>query len=228
MSDAKLRPRTTSRRTAARATPAERAQVRAEAKRRAFIDSAIKLFAEQGPDGTTMSDIVADAGGSKETLYRHFPSKEALFAAVVTQSLADVDFDSVERLLAAEQALPVRIRDFARAYLDHIIDPRLVMLRRMMSPDRSKRGREVYEQIVVPPWRSIADCLEREMQGGALRAADPWRCAMHLKALIEGEYPALLDIDAIDQPAKCARLQIADAASEAFLRAYAPGSDPPR
>mgnify|MGYP003580312034 CR=1 FL=1 len=59
----------------------------------------------------------------------------------------------------------------------------------------------------------------------ALRAADPWRCAMHLKALIEGEYPALLDIYAIDQPSKLARRRIADAAADAFLRAYAP--DPP-
>jgi TetR/AcrR family transcriptional regulator, mexJK operon transcriptional repressor len=54
------------------------------AKRRAEIVSAAeRIFLKRGFADTTMQMIASLAGGSKETLYRHFASKEALFAEIV-------------------------------------------------------------------------------------------------------------------------------------------------
>jgi TetR/AcrR family transcriptional repressor of mexJK operon len=54
------------------------------AKRRAEIASvAERVFLKRGFADTTMQMIASLAGGSKETLYRHFASKEALFAEIV-------------------------------------------------------------------------------------------------------------------------------------------------
>ena len=54
------------------------------AKRRAEIVSvAERVFLKRGFADTTMQMIASLAGGSKETLYRHFASKEALFAEIV-------------------------------------------------------------------------------------------------------------------------------------------------
>jgi AcrR family transcriptional regulator len=54
------------------------------AKRRAEIVSvAERVFLKRGFGDTTMQMIASLAGGSKETLYRHFASKEALFAEIV-------------------------------------------------------------------------------------------------------------------------------------------------
>jgi AcrR family transcriptional regulator len=193
-----------------------------EARKRAIIASATKLFCELGREAT-MSDIVTDIGGSKATLYKHFPSKDALFQAVI-QALTEIDFESIDALLAGDAPLGARVRNFARAHIDYCLDPRVVMLRQMLAPagPRSKTPREIYETNVVPQWRAIAKSLAREMQRGALRSADSWRAAMHLKSLIEGDLPFLLVAGAIDPPAKPARKRLADDAADIFLRAYAP------
>jgi hypothetical protein len=115
------------------------------------------------------------------------------------------------------------MRNFARAYIEHILDPRIIALRRILAPEAydSRVARQVYENNVVPPWRAIANCLSREMQRGALRQADSWRAAMHLKALIEGDFPALVSLGAIDPPTTAMRRRLADDAADVFLRAYA-------
>ena len=57
------------------------------------------VFLAQGFVETTMRDVAARAGASKETLYRHFGSKEGLFAEVVSnrarllRGRLDADFE---------------------------------------------------------------------------------------------------------------------------------------
>ncbi len=61
--------------------------------RERLVRAALDLFAEQGYDATTVSEIAERAGGlSKMTFFRHFPDKrEALFAGqeMLSQRLAD-------------------------------------------------------------------------------------------------------------------------------------------
>src|SRR3546814_14826440 len=52
-------------------------------RRKAFVEAARKGFLANGYAGTTMSSIASAVGGSKTTLWTYFPSKEALFEAVV-------------------------------------------------------------------------------------------------------------------------------------------------
>ena len=55
-----------------------------------------KVFFENGFTDTTMQTIAARAGASKETLYRHFGSKEELFAEIV-ETRARGFLDSLEQ-----------------------------------------------------------------------------------------------------------------------------------
>lgn len=48
------------------------------------MDEAVALFLEKGYAGTSMSALAAACGVRKASLYHHFPSKEALFIACVT------------------------------------------------------------------------------------------------------------------------------------------------
>ena len=68
---------------------------RGEKRRREIAAIAERVFFETGFTDTTMQAIAARAGASKETLYRHFGSKEELFAEAVANRarcfLADLD-----------------------------------------------------------------------------------------------------------------------------------------
>ena len=58
---------------------------RGEKRRREIAAVAERVFFETGFAETTMLAIAARAGASKETLYRHFGSKEELFAEIVSE-----------------------------------------------------------------------------------------------------------------------------------------------
>lgn len=51
-------------------------------RRHAIIEAAVPLFAQEGFKGVTTKELAATAGVSEALLYRHFPSKEALYEEV--------------------------------------------------------------------------------------------------------------------------------------------------
>ncbi|RSL30514.1 TetR/AcrR family transcriptional regulator [Salibacterium salarium] len=72
--------------------------------------TALELFAENGYDGTSMSDIAKQVGIKKPSLYNHFDSKKTLFLSViddvfrsyvdyVNQSLIERQVEAVEKQL---------------------------------------------------------------------------------------------------------------------------------
>jgi AcrR family transcriptional regulator len=60
-----------------------RQRLSAEDRRASIISAARVLFARNGFRGTGTSDIAAAAGCSEPVIYKHFASKQALFAAVL-------------------------------------------------------------------------------------------------------------------------------------------------
>jgi len=71
-----------------------------EARRRAIEEVALERFVAKGHAATTTREIARGVGLTPGALYAHYPSKEALFAAVVERYR--------ERLHAPEVANPVR------------------------------------------------------------------------------------------------------------------------
>ena len=66
-----------------------RVRVDAQRNRDRILEAARALVAETGVDAT-MEDVARHAGVAVGTLYRHFPAKEDLVAAVVEDSLAQM------------------------------------------------------------------------------------------------------------------------------------------
>ena len=59
-------------------------------KRSAILDGAKAVFLSRGFGLATMDDVAAAAGVGKQTVYRHFKSKEALFVGLVGSMCAQV------------------------------------------------------------------------------------------------------------------------------------------
>ena len=52
-----------------------------------ILDAAEALFAERGFAGTSVRDIASNVGLTAASLYNHFPSKDALYAAVLERGI---------------------------------------------------------------------------------------------------------------------------------------------
>ncbi len=66
-------------------------QARSEETRARLLSVAETLFAEQGFDATGVADICVTAGVSKGAFYHHFPTKHALFQALLEGWLEQLD-----------------------------------------------------------------------------------------------------------------------------------------
>src|SRR5512145_1956491 len=53
----------------------------------AIVDAVNRLLADKGFDLMTVDEVAADVGIAKASLYKHFPSKEALAAAAMVRLL---------------------------------------------------------------------------------------------------------------------------------------------
>jgi TetR/AcrR family transcriptional regulator, cholesterol catabolism regulator len=62
-----------------------------EARRSRVIRAALELGAAGGYDAVQMRDVATQAGVALGTIYRYFPSKDALLAAVMVEWLADLE-----------------------------------------------------------------------------------------------------------------------------------------
>jgi AcrR family transcriptional regulator len=64
------------------ARPTQRSKAKAD-RRAALLDAGAKLFAERGFNGVSIEDLGSAAGVSGPAVYRHFPSKQAVLAALL-------------------------------------------------------------------------------------------------------------------------------------------------
>ena len=95
----------------------ESPRLRADARRNRerLLDAAVRAFSQAGPD-VTLEAVARDAGVGIGTLYRHFPTREALVEAAYRNELARL-CDSVPGLLGTMPA------DAAtRAWMDLFVD----------------------------------------------------------------------------------------------------------
>ncbi len=61
----------------------KKARLTAEERKTAIVKAALPLFARKGYAETTTKDLAQAAGVSEPLLYRHFPSKEALYLEIL-------------------------------------------------------------------------------------------------------------------------------------------------
>lgn len=99
------------------------------AKEKRILDAALSVFANYGYSGASMDDVAAKAGLSKPTLYTYFPSKDALFTAILRQERDQV-LDLFEHPTA--QGMVAELHGFAWAYADTVMRPEFLSLARLI------------------------------------------------------------------------------------------------
>lgn len=79
--------------------------IRPKGRRADILEVAAGLFVENGFAATSMAMVASSVGLTKASLYHHFPGKEALFAACVTEGISD-QLSALEALAGNAQTDP--------------------------------------------------------------------------------------------------------------------------
>ncbi len=167
-------------------------------KREAILKGAKAVFLKHGFGDANMDEVAAVAGVSKMTVYRHFGSKEDLFAGVITESCQQLVSDEIEEVFA----LPIReaLRAYARKMTDIFFARDTAELHRIVIAECRrfpKLGRLFYDtgpQACIDPLEAF---FVRHRNDSALKVSDPHRAAEEFLELLRGysHLKMLLGID---------------------------------
>jgi AcrR family transcriptional regulator len=200
---------------------------RSERKRRAILDAAAEVFLEHGYLGASMDEVAALAQVSKQTVYKQFASKEALFVGIV-RSMTDYAGDRVQREMRDPQnadELRVELLAYAERQLAIVMTPRLMQLRRVVIGEAGRfpeLGKALYDCGPGRAIKGLAAAFTRWADRGLLVPDRPTVAATHFNWLVMGEpvnKAMLLGEEAIPKPAALRRH--AAEAVRVFLAAYA-------
>jgi TetR/AcrR family transcriptional regulator of autoinduction and epiphytic fitness len=195
-------------------------------KRVAILDAAIEEFRAAGFEATSMDRIAARASVSKRTVYNHFPSKEALFAAILHQ-LWDASRTGHAPGYRAYEPLRAQLLELLMRKMRLLNDEAFLSLARVAiaagihSPERARdmvaRMGEREEDLTIWIRAAAAD--------GRLRVSDPLFSSLQLQGLVKSFafWPQVM----MGQPplSKGEQKKVAEAAADMFLAHYA--SDAP-
>jgi TetR/AcrR family transcriptional regulator, mexJK operon transcriptional repressor len=190
-------------------------------KRAAILAAAEQVFPVKGYVGTSMDEIAAVAAVSKQTVYKHFADKEALFRELITATVVRTAEPVAEDpVLPGDAPLDEELRAFARLLLHGVMQPHVLRLRRLVIGEATRfpaLGRAFYDLGLSRTVASLSAPLS-----GRLHLDDPALAAEHLvwlvlsiplnRAMLLGDDHGIAaeDLD-----------RYADAGVDAFLAAYA-------
>jgi TetR/AcrR family transcriptional regulator, mexJK operon transcriptional repressor len=147
-----------------------RAEIRAR-----FVDAARELFFAHGYGATAMSAVATKVGGSKTTLWTYFPSKEALFAAVIDDLIETYGAALAEPL---DPTMPVAeaLAHFGRSMLHIVLAPPMLELQRLVIGEAGRfpeLGTMMFERGPKRGKGKLAAYLTAAMSDGRIRQSDP-------------------------------------------------------
>lgn len=199
----------------------------AQEKRALILTAATALFLEQGYDRTSLARIAERSGVSRATLFKQFPTKAALFDAMVTESWSTAD---------EQAAVPPAgdvvdgLRTIGRRYADLLSRPQMTDLFRIVIAELPRFPELADAQFAhgkMPYFASVRDYLLAEHEAGRVRVDDADLAATQFLGMISNYvfWPALL-VPGWEVSAERVA-QVVDEAVRTFAARYArPGPGP--
>jgi AcrR family transcriptional regulator len=188
-----------------------------------ILETAARLFKEQGYAATSIEQIASRSGSGKQTIYRRFSSKELLFQAVMDSHTASVALRVCKGAVNDDPL--VALRNTTREMFDHMLSADSVAFHRVLIAEASRFPALVsrtFDHTIGPFSALTVSLLRAAVVTGQLRLADPERLFGLLTGLLTGwpHQQALLGREVLATAA--ARSQYFDAAWTVFLSGAAP------
>ncbi|WP_407155368.1 TetR/AcrR family transcriptional regulator [Bradyrhizobium sp. STM 3557] len=191
-----------------------------------ILDAAMRVFRRQGFRRSTIEQAAEEAGLTRQALYHHFPSKEALFRGAIARFY--------ERALAAEIEAARAAEAAGRELADIVIAEVTARLRVLFaelqgSPhleellsEHLAQSRDLYQTYSARFGEEVAATIARVCRGRKLKLArgvtteDLARCVEMAIHGTKSAYPSMQPVDAfLKQLAMMLRMLIAGALAQA-------------
>ena len=155
--------------------------------RAAILRAARPIMLRDGLGGTTLDRLAAEGGIAKMTLYRHFPSKEALFEGLVAATCESMR-EGLENAPTADMDKPIanRLADELRAFTSALIEPDGLALYRLIVAD-GWRFPELARVFDRSGMRVIRRRIAELLETGGVPADQSSQVAAELVALALGD-----------------------------------------
>src|SRR5256712_8052466 len=140
-----------------------------------IVAAALEVFGERGFAATKLADVARRAGVTKGTVYLYFDSKEALFKAVVRETIVPVIAKGEALAQSFTGSARELVEQLAREYWRLVGEtavagiPKLMMAEAATFPELT---RFYYEEVVTRGHRLMAGGIERRIKNGGVPPVD--------------------------------------------------------
>ena len=143
-------------------------------RRDEILDAALACFAAAGFRGTTTREIAARVGLTEAALYRHFESKEALYAAIIARKIEAPDLTGQLEAAAAAGDDAAVLGGLARTLIQRVeADPAFLRILLFTALEGHSLAQPFFAARVRRLREFLSGYIERRIAEGALRAVDP-------------------------------------------------------
>lgn len=177
-----------------------------------------------------MDEVATSAGVSKQTVYKQFTDKESLFREIVTDVTRKAEATATalthafgESQVTTTAALEARLCDVARVYLDQVLRPPVLALRRLVIAEAEQFPDLAADYFRQGPERGIdtvARCLQPYFRSGLLAADSVRTAAAQFAYLVLAVALDRALFFPTDLPDAKERERLAQTAARTFVGAY--------
>jgi AcrR family transcriptional regulator len=168
-----------------RAVRSRRVRLSGEERRRQIIEAAATLFSRKGFRGTKTREIAQAVGVSEAMLYKHFATKEELYAAIIEakshlRSALDTVVEAAEREDDAEV-----LRTLAREMIERTQkDPTLMRLTFFSALEGHALSEMMFRSRVQQLDDFLCRYIARRIAAGAFRGVDPVQATWNFLGMV--------------------------------------------
>jgi AcrR family transcriptional regulator len=162
-----------------------RQRVSGEERRRLIIESAARLFSQHGFGGTTTREIARAVGVSEATVFKHFATKEQLYAAIIEAKAQTQQVLGVIGPLAEAHDDVGFLRTLATELIERTqSDPTLMRLLFFSALEGHALADLFFRRRVQTLDVFLGRYIEERIAAGAFRPADPLQMAWNFIGMV--------------------------------------------
>ncbi|MCW8832897.1 MAG: TetR/AcrR family transcriptional regulator [Colwellia sp.] len=187
-----------------------------------ILAAAQKLFLKHGYDETSLEMIIAEAGGSRRSIYDEFGNKQGLLMSVIQQQVS-IQTATIASIKTTDLVPNDALKEMCFRFVKGVLSDTLVSLFRLVIqvvPKLPEVGELIYEKGPLKGTKPLTEYLMQLDKEGILAIDDPFYATKMLIDMVKGSLHFKVLLLPNEKIADEDIYQHVDKAVSLFLKAY--------